>query len=319
MILNKERYRCLCKSEKSIPIFSQDWWLDSACGDNWDVCLFEDSTGIIAVLPFFKSYNRFGMLSIVGSPHSQYLGPWMRSNSLSATKKLALEKKVFSYLIDSLPEYSLFCQNMHYNYTNWLPFYWKDFSQTTRYTYIIKDLSNLSLVYSNFTSSYRNKIKNANEKLLVSDNLSLEEFYRLNKMTFDRQGIEIPYTFEFLKRRDDVLIRENRRKIFFARDSQDRIHSAIYLIWDNQSSYLHMVGEDPTLRNSGAGIFLVWHAIQYTSEILKLDVFDFEGSMIEKVEHVRRDFGAVQVPYFELSKVTSKILKLKSILNEFRV
>ncbi len=71
-----------------------------------------------------------------------------------------------------------------------------------------------------------------------------------------------------------------------------------------------MVGEDPELRNSGAGILLIWKAIEFTRNELNILNFDFLGSMIQSVEPVRRSFGARQVPYFQLRKVKSPVLKL---------
>ena len=51
----KEKYQELCKYEKSIPIFSKDWWMDAVCGeDNWDVLLVEGggaNCSFITLLP----------------------------------------------------------------------------------------------------------------------------------------------------------------------------------------------------------------------------------------------------------------------------
>ncbi|MNL58530.1 hypothetical protein D3C87_1821750 [compost metagenome] len=41
-----------------------------------------------------------------------------------------------------------------------------------------------------------------------------------------------------------------------------------------------------------------------------VDTFDFEGSMIPKVEEVNRRSGGIQTPFFEISKTPSKILSL---------
>jgi hypothetical protein len=42
--------------------------------------------------------------------------------------------------------------------------------------------------------------------------------------------------------------------------------------------------------------------------------FDFEGSMIEPVEKFFRAFGATQMPYFQVKKTNSRLLKLRSAL-----
>ena len=109
-----------------------------------------------------------------------------------------------------------------------------------------------------------------------------------------------------------------KRKIFYAEDAEGKIHSALYLTWDSNSSFVHMVGEDPNLRNSGAGILLIWEAMKYTSKVLELECFDFEGSLMENVERVRRDCGGVQTPYFMISKTSSRLLKTLLFLRSFK-
>jgi hypothetical protein len=54
---NKEKYRLLCKNEKSIPIFSQDTWLDYTCGNDWDVCIITENNKIVASMPYFFKKN----------------------------------------------------------------------------------------------------------------------------------------------------------------------------------------------------------------------------------------------------------------------
>lgn len=313
---NKEKYRELCKREKSIPIFSKDWWLDAVAGDNWDVAVVEKNGEVIAALPFVK--KRKMIFDIISMPKlTQNLGIWVKyPENQKYANRLSFEKEIYTQLIEQLPYFDYFCQNFHYSMTNWLPFYWKGFEQTTRYTYVIEDLSNLEAVYDNFKSNVRGKIRKAQRIVHVESTESIDLFYELNKKTFNRQGITIPYTLDFLRRKDEVVSRNHSRQIFIAKDDEGRIHSALYLIWDGQSSYVHMVGEDPDLRKSGAGILLIWEAIKFTKEKLGLNKFDFEGSMIENIESVRRAFGAVQKPYFQITKTNSKLLKVRKLLKE---
>ena len=71
----------------------------------------------------------------------------------------------------------------------------------------------------------------------------------------------------------------------------------------------------PELRASGAGVLLLWEMIRYSGEVLQLPIFDFLGSMIQPIERVRRQFGAVQQPYFRLRRERSALLRLgKSVL-----
>ena len=305
---NKEKYRLFCEQEKTIPIFSRAWWLDSVAGnDSWDVCLVENGEEILASMPYVKK-KRYGFTLLSQPPLTQHLGPWIKISDAKYSTILSHQKAWMQSLIDQLPKYDYFNQNWHYSLTNWLPFYWRGFEQSTRYTYVIDDLSNLDKVYSNFDSSYRNKIRKASRIVTVKKDLNPLKFHTINEKTFSRQGICIPYSKDFFLKHDRSVEKQMCREIFYAIDSQGNIHSALYLIWDDRSSYVHMVGEDPEYRNSGAGILLIWEAIKFTAETLKLNIFDFEGSMIEPVERVRRDCGGAQKPYFTVTHKSSKLL-----------
>ena len=310
----KERYHSLCESEPSIPLFSQDWWLDSLKGeDSWDVSLVEKKGLIVAAMPF-AIRRRLGRVLLGHPPLTQTLGPWIRDTGAKQTTRLARQKELMQQLIEALPKFDYYHQNWHYTQTNWLPFYWAGFNQTTRYTYVIEPIHDLDAVWQGFASSYRNKVRKAQKMLSLRTDITIEEFYRMNMLTFQRQEISEPYSLELIKSHDLALSKRNKRRIFSAHGESGDIHSALYLVWDDTTAYVHMVGEDPALRSSGAGILLIWEAIRYASEQLKVGRFDFEGSMIESVERVRRACGAVQVPYFSVSKTPSKLLRVTQCL-----
>ena len=128
-------------------------------------------------------------------------------------------------------------------------------------------------------------------------------------MSFDRQQIAVPYSFKFLQRLDTALELQQSKSTFFAVDEQENIHAVVYLIWDQGCAYYLLAGDDPSKRASGAGILLVWEAIQFTKKELGLTLFDFQGSMIPSIERVRRQFGAKQCPYFLVQKYNSRSFK----------
>lgn len=313
-----EQYRALCAQEPSIPLFSQAWWLDAAAGPGgWEVALVIEDDQIVAAMPYVVK-RRLGFTVISQPSLSQSAGPWLRPSTAKYSRQLGLQKKRIQGLFGQLPEYDRFQQSWHYSITNWLPVYWLGFDQTTRYTYVIDGLVNLDNVFMNFDASYRNKIKKADRIVSIKRDLHIDDFYELNTMTFKRQGLNAPYSLDFLRYHDRILEKNGARKIFYAIDSEGRIHSALYLTWDSNSSYVHMVGENPDLRSSGAGILLIWEAIRFTANELRLNLFDFEGSIMENVEPVRRDCGAKQKPYFFITKTPSRILQAVSFMRNLK-
>jgi hypothetical protein len=241
---------------------------------------------------------------------TQNLGVWLNyPDNLNYTKKISFENRIMKEVLKALPKSDMVNINLHYSLTNWLPFYWAGFRQTTRYTYIVEGLEDLDNVYERFDPAVKNKIRKAENLVETVFTDDINRFYEINRKTFLRQKINIPYSLELLQKHDSMLKERNARKIFFAKDKDGNIHSALYLTWDRMSSYIHMAGEDPDLRSSGAGIKLIWDAIKYTCETLHLNKLDFEGSMIEGVEQVRRKFGGIQYPYFSLIKFNNKLLQ----------
>jgi lipid II:glycine glycyltransferase (peptidoglycan interpeptide bridge formation enzyme) len=302
-MLNKKEYKEFCINNKKIPIFSKDWWLDAVCGEgNWDVIIIENGGKIVATLPYYIKKSEKLKYKMITMPQlTQKLGIYIKyPKGQKYAKKLSYEKKIFNKIIKKLPEFDIFKQNFDYSITNWLPFYWNGFQQTTRYTYIISDLSDLDKVFSNFRSNIRTDIRKAKDVVEVYSTDDLKTFYELNEKTFSRQDLNIPYSYNFLKKIDEICSKNDCRKMFFAKDARGDIHAAIYIIWDNDSAYYLLSGSDPDLRNSGATSLLLWKAINFASTVTQK--FDFEGSMIEPVERFFRAFGAQQVPYFHIYK-----------------
>lgn len=299
-----KKYRDFSRSQTNMPIYSKDWYLDAVYGEDWDVITVERNNNIVASLPFVLKKKAF--FKIINQHFfTQTMGPYIHPDF----RNIGMEMKLMKELIDQLPAFDGFDQNFHYQISNWLPFKWEGFQQTTSYTYTIDDITDLDKVWNGFSSNFRNRIKKAQEIVEVVTDRTLGEFYEVSKMTFERQGMKMIYDFDLLERFDSRLYMECRNKIFFAHDKEGRIHSVLYVTLGDEYAHFHLAGENPELRNSGAGMYLVWEAIKYSSEQEKLKGFDFQGSVIPSIEKIRRKSGAVQKPYSRIWKYNSKMFK----------
>lgn len=314
----KARYTALSEGESSIPLFCRPWWLDAVAGENnWDVVLVEKDGMLQACMPFIMK-RRYGFRYIGQPILTQHLGPWIRPLQAKYATELARQKDLYGALISQLPKYDHFLQNWPCVRDNWLPFFWQGFQQTTRYTYVLRDLSDEELIWNEFQPNIRTDIRKASSRfnVKVRTDLGVEEFYELNRLVFERQAISVPYSLAQLQRIDLACVERNSRRIFIAEDSDGRRHAAVYLVWDENSAYYLMGGGDPELRNSGATSLCMWEAIRFAATVTKR--FDFEGSMIESVERFFRGFGAVQVPYFSISKTPSRVLRIALFLKDLK-
>lgn len=312
----KDQYREISAKEESIPIFSRAWWLDATAGDeNWNVALVTSGGQIKASMPYVMR-RKFGMKVVSQPALTQTLGPWLRplNENASHAKRLSQDQEMMEELIAQLPRFDYFTQNWHYSQTNWLPFCWQGFQQTTRYTYILNDLQDMGNVWAGFHNNVRRNCKSASERhqITLRDDLPLSDFLSLNRMTFQRQGLKVPYSDEYVRRIDEACQKQNCRKYYIAVDREGRRHAGCYVVWDKNSAYGLINGSDPALRSSGALSLCLWQAIQDAARVTQK--FDFEGSMLQPVERFVRHFGAVQTPYFNISKMPSRLLRVRRAL-----
>ncbi len=303
MSKNKTTYREFCKTKENLPVFLYDWWLDAVCGDNWDTALVKPDSEVLAFMPYhFKKVLNF-KISILPQL-TQFLGPWINyPGDLKESNRAEYEKRMMNELIAQLPDHHYFEQNFHFSVENWLPFYWKGYEQTTRYTYIIEDIAHSERVFNNFTPSKRKNINKAAELVEVKFDLSSDDFYEHHKMTLAKQGQNISYQKELFKKIYDAAYQKKAGRTVYAADKNGIIHSALFVVWSKYSAYDLISSIDPDHKNSESASLLVWEMIKYLSG--KAHRFDFEGSMIESVERSFRQFGTVQKAYFNIRKCNS--------------
>lgn len=277
----------------------------------------EKGDTVAATMPYVVR-RRLG-LTILGQPAlTQTLGPWLRETGAKPSARLARHKDVLQALIAALPSFSRYAQHWHWSMSNWLPFYWAGFEQTTRYTYILQDLSDEDALWMGLQENIRREIRKATNRfdLCIREDESIDDFIALNRLTFARQGMTLPYTDEFVRCLDHACADRRARKILIAEDKEGRRHAGVYIVWDENSAYYLMGGGDPELRNSGATSLCMWEAIKFARTVTRR--FDFEGSMLEPVEKFFRAFGAEQTPYFAVSKTNSRALNLIQCLRQLK-
>ncbi len=316
---SKSLYRASCARDVSIPLFSQAWWLDAIVGEaNWNVAVVQGADGNIkASMPYVLS-KQWGIPTSLQPPLTQTLGPWLAQSSRKSAKRLADEKDLMETLIDQLPQFGWFSQNWSPEMQNWLPFYWRGFRQTTRYTYQLRCLKDEKLLWDGLDQSIRTDIRKASSRYSVSiqEADDTAEFLELNREVFARQGKRLPYSEDLVRRLDAACSSRGVRRILIARDSDGRAHAGAYLVWGGGRAYYLMGGSDPVLRRSGAVSLCLWEAVLRSREVAS--IFDFEGSMLQPVERFFRGFGAVQTPYFNVSRVTSPLLRMRQLAKELR-
>ena len=306
-------YRAFCRTAPDLPVFAQPWYLDACAeGGAWDAVLARENGRVVAAWPYFHK-RRGPWRYATMPPFVKWLGPYLLPELRADPRH---EVAALAALLAQLPPLAAFKQNCYPTLADGQLLRGQSFGHTTAYTYRLGPLRDLARVEAGLHQGIRRDIRQARRKVHVVHDLSLATFWAVNRLSFTRQGLSVPYAEAQFRRLDGALAAQGARQLFFAVDAQGRVHSVAYLIWDATTAYYHLAGDDPALRTSGAGILLAWECIRYASEVLGLNCFDFEGSMLPGVERVRVRFGAVQTPYFFVWKYHSRLFewldKLKS-------
>lgn len=148
---NKEKYEEFCKTAY-IPIFSKSWWMDAVCGpDNWDVWLYDNGEQILAAMPYYME-QRGPYRYITKAPLTQNNGLLFRKDDTrKAVTEAELQEKIINAACAFIKEMGVdvYEQQFHHSFQNWQPFFWNNYTNILRYTYVILDTSDIDQVFSN--------------------------------------------------------------------------------------------------------------------------------------------------------------------------
>lgn len=304
LLTEKEKYRKICAKEKTIPIFSQSWWLDAVCGScNWNVYLIGNGMDIKATFVYSLQKNDTGGRYIGRIALTQNNGIWIKyPENQGIIAKQSYEEKIVNEICDFIESLGLvkYDQQYHYRFTNYLPFFWRYYKEVTKYTYVIEDTTNMESVRLGYSSKIKNVLRKASRYLVVDENISLIDFYNVNKMSFERQHIQIPYSFEYFEKIYKACMDHQAGKLICAKDEQGNIQSVAMLVWDEMSVYYLLNGTNPELKSFQGNDLLIDYSIEEAHKLGKK--FDFEGSVIKNVNHAFREFGGIPKPYFRIYK-----------------
>lgn len=277
----------------SFCLFQEPWWLNLTAEGQWDEAVVSDSTGVLARLPY-RRLRRYGA-TILTQPHlTPYAGPWFKPSSAKAPREFSERRQLTAELLARLPRFDLFSQNLWPELPDWLPFHWEGFVQYTAYTHWIRDLSDTGRVWSAFLEATRRQIRKAQRQLEVVVSNDVERLCELHELTFIQQGLAVPRERTFLRKVVEGALSAGHARIAFAFDGSRHAHAVNLLVFDQRSAHYLIGGSDARHRGSGAASLLMWDAIQFAARTCPL--FDFEGSMVERIARFFRGFGAEPVP-----------------------
>lgn len=291
----------------------QPWWLDTVCGpDGWGVALaFDDDGGPIGAMPFGRIQRGFPILKM--PPFTAYFPIWLKDMGADRTvRQYHWEHKALEELIAQLPPNWLIDQQYAPDLSNGLPFHAKGFKVYTRYTYQLEPRLPVDDLWAGMESATRNAIRKAKTQVRLRSDGSPEQLYELIRLGYRHKGMKTPFSIQALRAVDDCLAEREMRTIYFAEDEQGRIHAACYVVWDRNRAYGLLNAAHPEHRKSGAQYRVLWQVLKDAAK--RGVTFDFEGSMLPRIERVFRSFGARRVPYLRVVRYQNRCFEAMATL-----
>ena len=299
---NKEKYSKFCEANY-VPIYSQPWWMDAVCGpENWDVWLYESNVHILAAMPYYYE-NRGSYRYITKAPLTQNNGILFQQ---VPGRKPVTEAELQEKIINAACAYikglgvDVYEQQFTPSFRNWQPFFWNNYTNVLRYTYVI-DTADWEQVEKNISSKYRNEIHKGQRLTNAGEWTDRDAFYTEHERIFLRQGKRCPFSRELWNRLYDACAAHDAGRMFRAMDAEGNLHALLFLVWDRKSAYQLLGGSMPEFSSSQAYSSLTYYGIRFAHE--RGLAYDFEGSMIRRIAVAFRQLGGVPTPYYRIRKV----------------
>jgi len=300
----KEEFKIFCEHNE-LPLFSSYWWWATVVKSNWEVLLYKKGDQVLACFPYHFR-KKMGVTAIIPPILTPYQGiGYSHQPGAKMDKTISFYRKAQEAIIDQLPNNSLLIRQFDSNTTYLLPFYWNEYELKVRYTYLLSTDKAESELFSDLKDTLRKEIGKAKHALQLSNSIDVSDLYQLKQKNNELTSEPLAYDFNYLSQ-ICKLIPLNQAQLTEVKDG-DKVIASLLVTWDHTQMYYTCGAIDPEYRNSGALSWLLWEAILKAKTLLL--PFNFEGSMIKAIERYFASFGGTPTPFFEVRKISSKVLK----------
>ncbi len=272
------------------------WYLD-AVWPGWQGIVIYYRQQLMAVMPV-KVSVKYGISYIFNPPLCQYTGIFFANfKDKKNEREFALKKRLVNAVIAAIPErVMLFNLNFAPQFDYPQPFFWAGCELHTRYSYWLKNEADKQMLFKNLSQSRQNKINKARRSGLRV--VEAEDAGSLIELS--RKKNAYPLDYDALTRLCSALKAQGAGTVVEVRDEQDRLHAGLIRVtWGSRCINLFSAANQE-LNHLGAGSLALWYLIEQAGT--DIEVIDFEGSMIEPVEHFFRSFGGHPVPFLQIRK-----------------
>jgi hypothetical protein len=170
-------------------VFSISWWVKAV---NARVLGLFKSGRLVAGIPLYYE-KRMGMKMCRLPKLTQTFGVVMEPFSGKRVTTTNREMEILTIFAEHLAKERVFSQCFHPSLVNWMPFLWNRFQQTSRFTYVLDDLSDLDAIWDGMEPKLRNVVRKARTLGIELRECNADTVFALSSKTFARQGLANPF------------------------------------------------------------------------------------------------------------------------------
>jgi hypothetical protein len=298
--IDQQQWDSFVRSSDEGMIYSLHSFL-SAVEPDWEAYIVVLDGRWQLIFPFKRS-KKYGLKYFLQPKFTQFLGPVFSKYEGKRSKQLQWKNKLLSMLTVHLKkEFHYLNFNTHPDFDYALPFSWKKFRMSPKFTYQLqlKDTSLAELeqgvskgkVQLHKATRAGVRFENANDPSAI---LSL--FGRVKQKDISHLGAE---DYQAYGRALVSFIESGECEVVeaFSNDGE-LIGGMILYYYQGVCTYAFSVS-DPIYSSLSLGHCLIWQCILRAKK-RDLSLLDFEGSMIPQIERLFRRFGAKPKPYLNI-------------------
>lgn len=295
---DKNLYKQTLK-RRYLPIFFQDWYLDTVIGESWVPYQIVNTEGDSVAVWIANSSSKLGIKYSVGPQLTPYTGLYVLKQNADIQRLMSVVKEDYSYIeLPLLPSMS------------------DVFHKTKKYgaTFIIDGKKKEEEVFANMKSSWRRKIRNAS-KIFQIKTVSYLNYSKIIEQSFEQKGRSNPFPMSLFQSVDQSCELHDSRIILGAFDNANILRGVAYFMFDEHNTY-YMGGGHIDKQNSM--YLLLWEGIK--KSLANQRNFDFEGSVVSSIASFFKGFGGDLHRYpilqYSNSRLVTLLVKAKKRWNQ---
>ena len=289
------------KVEPHMGVFASKLWLFVYEKNLKLIGIYKDEHQLIGGF-YYLHTKKYGFTFLKLPPYTPHCGLFFLNESSNQSSILNFQKEVLEEVCQYISKQSstLTILALPSTIVDTQPFIWNNYKVIPNYTYRIKLSQSIEQIKSQFDSKNRNAINKAvKEEVLVFENhLNNQQLFDFFSNSLNTAGANV-YQAEL----QNIFMQFANSSNSFSLTAKkgEVVLGNVFCVYDKNSCYYLLGGVDKASGIQGVNNLLLLKSIE-KAKALGCSLFDFEGSMLKRVERFFRSFGPEIYPYYTINK-----------------